>query len=129
MTSATAWAVARFRFPGRSLLLTLIDLPFAVSPVVAGLIYGPYAYWVLTHVGSIVDAARGYAASWEIDSGWLERVENGAIAFGRTLLEFTLPLSLFWLMLFWPMWLPVTSTQRAYGTTQARQRTTPSPLL
>jgi hypothetical protein len=34
-------------------------------------------------------------------------VQNGALAFGRTLLEFTLPLSLFWLMLFWPMWLPV----------------------
>ena len=36
---AAAWVIARFRFPGRSLLLTLIDLPFAVSPVVAGLIY------------------------------------------------------------------------------------------
>src|SRR5262245_8135849 len=34
---AAAWAIARFRFPGRTLLLTLIDLPFAVSPVVAGL--------------------------------------------------------------------------------------------
>ncbi len=36
---AAAWAVTRFRFPGKSLLLTLIDLPFAVSPVIAGLIY------------------------------------------------------------------------------------------
>src|SRR5262249_23929854 len=34
---AAAWAIARFRFPGRTLLLTLIDLPFSVSPVVAGL--------------------------------------------------------------------------------------------
>lgn len=34
---AAAWAVTRFRFPGKSLLVTLIDLPFAVSPVVAGL--------------------------------------------------------------------------------------------
>jgi sulfate transport system permease protein len=34
---AAAWAVARFRFPGRALLVALIDLPFAVSPVVAGL--------------------------------------------------------------------------------------------
>jgi sulfate transport system permease protein len=34
---AAAWAIARFRFPGRTLLLSLIDLPFAVSPVVAGL--------------------------------------------------------------------------------------------
>jgi sulfate transport system permease protein len=36
---AAAWAIARFRFPGRTLLLTLIDLPFSVSPVVAGLVF------------------------------------------------------------------------------------------
>ncbi|KTE91962.1 sulfate ABC transporter permease [Desulfitobacterium hafniense] len=34
-----AWAVAKFQFKGRNLLLTLIDLPFAISPVVAGLIF------------------------------------------------------------------------------------------
>jgi sulfate/thiosulfate transport system permease protein len=34
-----AWAIARFRFKGRSLLLSLVDLPFAVSPVIAGLIF------------------------------------------------------------------------------------------
>ena len=34
-----AWAVAKHEFPGKSLLITLIDLPFSVSPVVAGLIY------------------------------------------------------------------------------------------
>jgi sulfate/thiosulfate transport system permease protein len=36
---AAAWAVAKFQFPGRNLLITLIDLPFAVSPVISGLIY------------------------------------------------------------------------------------------
>jgi sulfate transport system permease protein len=36
---SAAWAIAKFEFPGKSLLVTLIDLPFAVSPVVAGLIY------------------------------------------------------------------------------------------
>src|SRR5579862_897314 len=36
---AAAWAIARFRFRGRTLLTALIDLPFAVSPVVAGLIF------------------------------------------------------------------------------------------
>lgn len=36
---AAAWAVAKFEFPGKSLLVTLIDLPFSVSPVVAGLVY------------------------------------------------------------------------------------------
>ncbi|ACL22125.1 sulfate ABC transporter, inner membrane subunit CysW [Desulfitobacterium hafniense DCB-2] len=34
-----AWAVAKFQFKGKNLLLTLIDLPFAISPVVAGLIF------------------------------------------------------------------------------------------
>ena len=36
---AAAWAVARFDFPGKQLLVSLIDLPFAVSPVIAGLIF------------------------------------------------------------------------------------------
>jgi sulfate transport system permease protein len=36
---AAAWAIAKFQFPGRNLLVTLIDLPFAVSPVISGLIY------------------------------------------------------------------------------------------
>jgi sulfate transport system permease protein len=36
---AAAWAIAKFEFRGKSLLITLIDLPFAVSPVVAGLIF------------------------------------------------------------------------------------------
>ena len=37
--SNAAWAVAKHEFPGKALLITLIDLPFSVSPVVAGLIY------------------------------------------------------------------------------------------
>jgi sulfate transport system permease protein len=36
---SAAWAIAKFEFPGKSLLTTLIDLPFSVSPVVAGLVY------------------------------------------------------------------------------------------
>src|SRR5688572_13711964 len=36
---SAAWAIARFRFPGRTLFTALIDLPFAVSPVVAGLMF------------------------------------------------------------------------------------------
>ena len=36
---AAAWAIAKFDFRGKQLLITLIDLPFSVSPVVAGLIY------------------------------------------------------------------------------------------
>ena len=36
---AAAWAIARFRFPGRSLLITAIEIPFSVSPVVVGLLF------------------------------------------------------------------------------------------
>jgi len=36
---AAAWSVARFDFPGRTLLIALIDLPFSVSPVVSGMVY------------------------------------------------------------------------------------------
>ena len=36
---AAAWAIAKFDFPGKNFLLTLIDLPFAVSPVIAGMIF------------------------------------------------------------------------------------------
>ncbi|WP_345828499.1 sulfate/thiosulfate ABC transporter permease CysW [Erwinia sp. HDF1-3R] len=51
-----AWLVTRFNFPGRQLLLTLFDIPFAVSPVVAGLMYllfwgvnGPAGGWLDAH--------------------------------------------------------------------------------
>jgi sulfate transport system permease protein len=51
-----AWLVTRFTFPGRQLLLTLFDIPFAVSPVVAGLMYllfwgvnGPTGGWLDAH--------------------------------------------------------------------------------
>jgi sulfate transport system permease protein len=50
---AAAWAIARFRFPGRTFLTNLIDLPLWVSPVIGGLVYvllfgaqGPFAPWL-----------------------------------------------------------------------------------
>lgn len=79
----------------------------AIAVLVAVLIYLPYAIWVTTHIGSIGEAWSEYAASWEIDRAWIERAGNAAAQLGRSLLEFTLPLSLFWLMLFWTLWLPV----------------------
>ncbi|KFI25716.1 sulfate ABC transporter permease subunit CysW [Paenirhodobacter enshiensis] len=36
---AAAWAIARFRFPGRKALLTLIEIPFSISPIIAGICY------------------------------------------------------------------------------------------
>jgi sulfate transport system permease protein len=63
---AAAWAIARFRFPGRSLLITLIDLPFAVSPVIAGmlfvLVYGLRGWlggWLDAHGVSVIFEAGG----------------------------------------------------------------------
>ena len=63
---AAAWAIAKFEFRGRSLLVTLVDLPFAVSPVVAGLIYvllfgrqGWLGPWLAAHDLRIVFAVPG----------------------------------------------------------------------
>jgi sulfate transport system permease protein len=49
---AAAWAIAKFQFRGKNVLLTLIDLPFAVSPVVAGLVY------------VLVFSAQGWFGPW-----------------------------------------------------------------
>ena len=51
---AAAWAITRFRFPGRTLLTTVIDLPFAISPVVAGLMF------------VLLFGAKGYFGPWLI---------------------------------------------------------------
>ena len=63
---AAAWAIAKFEFKGRSLLTTLIDLPFSVSPVIAGLIYvllfgaqGLFGPWLAEHDIKIVFAVPG----------------------------------------------------------------------
>ena len=49
---AASWAIAKFEFRGKSLLITLIDLPFSISPVVSGLIY------------VLVFGAQGYVGPW-----------------------------------------------------------------
>jgi sulfate transport system permease protein len=63
---AAAWAIAKFEFHGKNLLLTLIDLPFSVSPVIAGLIYvlvfglqGWFGAWLVEHDMKIVFAVPG----------------------------------------------------------------------
>jgi sulfate transport system permease protein len=45
-----AWAIAKFRFPGRSLLVSLIDLPFAVSPVISGLVYVLLLFFLMFYI-------------------------------------------------------------------------------
>ncbi len=61
-----AWAISKFSFPGKSLLQTLIDLPFSVSPVVSGLIYvlifglqGWFGPWLKEHDLQIIFAVPG----------------------------------------------------------------------
>ncbi len=63
---AAAWALARFRFPGRALLLALLDLPLSVSPVVAGLVFvllfgaqGWFGVWLQEHDVQIIFAVPG----------------------------------------------------------------------
>ncbi|HRN83100.1 sulfate ABC transporter permease subunit CysW [Nitrosomonas europaea] len=63
---AAAWAIAKFEFRGKSILTSLIDLPFSVSPVVAGLIYvlifglqGWIGPWLREHDLSIIFAVPG----------------------------------------------------------------------
>jgi sulfate transport system permease protein len=61
-----SWAIAKFEFRGKSLLITLIDLPFSISPVVSGLIYvllfgaqGYFGPWLKAHGIDIVFALPG----------------------------------------------------------------------
>ncbi len=63
---AAAWAIAKFDFPGKSILTTFIDLPFSVSPVVAGLVYvlmfgmqGWFGPWLREHDIQIIFAVPG----------------------------------------------------------------------
>ena len=63
---AAAWAITRFEFKGKSLLTTLIDLPFSVSPVISGLIFvllfgaqGWFGDWLMAHDIKIIFAVPG----------------------------------------------------------------------
>ncbi len=63
---AAAWAIAKFEFRGKSLLLTLIDLPFSISPVVSGLMFvllfglqGYFGQWLDDHEIKIIFALPG----------------------------------------------------------------------
>src|ERR1051325_2399143 len=63
---AAAWAIAKFDFRGKNVLLTLIDLPFSVSPVIAGLVFvlvfglqGWFGGWLRDHDVKIIFALPG----------------------------------------------------------------------
>jgi sulfate transport system permease protein len=76
---AAAWLIARFRFPGRTLLTTLIDLPFSVSPVVAGLMF------------VLIFGLQGRFGPWLRADGmramlYLIALGGGLLAFGATMI-------------------------------------------
>jgi sulfate transport system permease protein len=63
---AAAWAIAKFEFPGKSLVITFIDLPFSVSPVVSGLVFvllfgaqGLFGEWLQANDLKIIFAVPG----------------------------------------------------------------------
>jgi len=63
---AAAWSIAKFKFKGKSLLTTLIDLPFAVSPIISGLVYvlifgaqGWFGPWLIAHNVRVIFAVPG----------------------------------------------------------------------
>jgi sulfate transport system permease protein len=63
---AAAWAIAKFEFSGKSFLITLIDLPLAISPVISGMVYvfvfglrGWFGPWLQDHDVSIIFAVPG----------------------------------------------------------------------
>jgi sulfate/thiosulfate transport system permease protein len=63
---AAAWAIAKFEFRGKSILITLIDLPLAISPVISGMVFvllfglqGWFGAWLQQHNISIIFALPG----------------------------------------------------------------------
>src|ERR1700733_14921606 len=63
---SAAWSVSKFRFSGKGALVTLIDLPFSVSPVVSGLVFvllfgaqGLFGQWLAAHGAQIIFVAQG----------------------------------------------------------------------
>ena len=72
---AAAWTIAKFEFRGKNLLLTLIDLPFSVSPVISGLIYvllfgaqGWFGPWLREHDIKILFAVPGIVLATMFDT-------------------------------------------------------------
>ena len=63
---AAAWCISKFNFPGKNVLITLIDLPFAVSPVISGMIFvllfgahGWFGSWLMDHDIKVIFAVPG----------------------------------------------------------------------
>ena len=78
---AAAWMITRFNFPGKSFLITLIDLPFSVSPIISGMIFvmlfglqGQFGLWLADHNIKIIFAVPGIIlATWFVTFPFVAR--------------------------------------------------------
>src|SRR5205814_7299897 len=78
---AAAWAVTRFNFRWKTILITLIDLPFSVSPVISGMIFvllfgaqGLWGPWLIEHNIKIIFAVPGIVlATWFVTFPFVAR--------------------------------------------------------
>jgi sulfate/thiosulfate transport system permease protein len=78
---AASWAITRFEFRGKTLLITLIDLPFSVSPVISGMIYvlvfgaqGVLGPWLMDHGVRVIFAVPGIVlATWFVTFPFVAR--------------------------------------------------------
>ena len=78
---AAAWAITRFEFRGKTFLITLIDMPFSVSPVISGMIYvlifgaqGLFGPWLIDHNIKIIFATPGIIlATWFVTFPFVAR--------------------------------------------------------
>lgn len=78
---AAAWSITRFNFRGKTLLITLIDIPFSVSPVIAGMIFvllfglqGLMGHWLVDHGLKIIFAVPGIVlATWFVTFPFVAR--------------------------------------------------------
>lgn len=78
---AASWAITRFQFRGKTLLITLIDLPFSVSPVISGMVFvllfgaqGVWGPWFLSHGFKIIFSTPGIViATWFVTFPFVAR--------------------------------------------------------
>lgn len=128
---SAAWAIARFEFRGKSLLITLIDLPFAVSPVVAGLLFilifgrqGWFGSWLDVHDIKIIFAVPGMViATMFVTVPYIARELIPLMqAQGRDEEEAAVSLGASGLQMFWRVTLPNIKWGLLYGVILANAR-------
>ena len=130
---SAAWAIAKFQFRGKNLLITLIDLPFSVSPVVSGLIYvlvfglqGWFGPWLRDHDIKIIFAVPGIVlATIFVTAPFIARELIPLMqAQGRDEEEAALSLGASGLATFWRVTLPNIKWALLYGVILCNARAT-----